>query len=439
MTSVAEERELALGVMHDPQFLLRASESDVRGHHFDKKFFGWIWDASVNYFRDERYGGKPIEPWILKRLLERDSRIDEQSMARFGRLIDRMAVMRPKNPEFAFTSIEGFSLRNAFVRELERAATDIERNTDIEDVIEHMASFSTRKRRQKRVDYEIVDYLATFEDRQQEREYYRNHPEVRRCFRFGIPELDRRIPRGVMPGMMFSILAKTGIGKSIFLNHCGVQGAIQGLDVTHIITENEVEQIAGRYDARITGIPYNMLQLFDFDGENIRYLRQANAMFNLFRDVVRARIQIVKCVPHQFTVLTIARIYEELKKKGHDTKLLVVDSPDYMLPLTKFQEYRLRQAAAYWELNTFLLENHLIGAVSTHLKASASDYPTAEDTAEAYDKARLMSLMMAMVRAAKQRVLGEMELHFLKARDSDNDPKPVKTKPDLTRMIVDVQ
>jgi archaellum biogenesis ATPase FlaH len=438
MASAQDERELVLGLLHDVRFLERAAASDVRGRAFDKKFFGWIWDVSIKYFNHPRYGKHSVTTEILKRLLEQDKSVDDQMMVRYARLLDRLGSMKPVNPEFAFSNIDKFARTNALVLELERVSTALEGNTDVDDVIDSMGTFLNQKRLQKEADYQIVDYPSDFEKRQQERKDRHDHPETYKTFRFGIAQLDQRIPRGMMPGMMFSWLGKTGIGKSILCNNCTVQAAFQKFNVTQIITENEIEQIAGRMDARVTGVPYDILQLYNFEGENLRYLRQAHMMFNLFRDAVKPRIKIVKLIPNQFNILTIENVLDRLAKEGHETEVLIVDSPDYMQAVTKFQEYRLQKAASYWELNAFTLERHLITGVSTHLKASTSDRPTAEDTAEAYDKARLLSYMFAAVRNAKQRLIGEMEVHVLKARDSDNDPTPIKLKPDFSRMIVDV-
>lgn len=431
------ERDILRGVCHTDGFIPTLVDSGVTGNDFDKPVFGWIVDKSIKYYLD--YNKKPSHR-ILKRLVEKDSELNETEARRYLRAIRSLFKNKPDSPIFSLNELQKFSRKKKLVTYLENTAEKIEGNEDIDEVIKFMTSNVMSLESLKQKEWKIVDWLDEYEDRQKIRKYKRKHPELYRTFHFGIKEIDRKMRRGLIIGDMGSIAAKTGRGKSIFTIQVGLQGLYQGFNVTHITTENELDQTLGRYDSRITGIPYEQIQMYDFDGSKKAARRQAQQTIDMLRNFVNTKLKIVKCIPNKTNIMTIIDIIDRLEKReGHKTDLLIIDSPELMIPLAKFQEFRLQKAAVYWELKSLLLERGIIGFVTSQLiRGSDDSMPTAEDMSEAYDKARLLDLMMVLIRTTKHFLVDEAIIWIVKARDFENDGQPIMLHTDFSCMFMDV-
>jgi len=432
------ERDLVLGVLHDEAFLAKAAESsDISSEDFDKPVFGWAFENAINFWKNPAYGRRKITKNILERMVNRDRTLDDDDKAKYLRSISVLYKRRAENPDYSMEQINEFVKTKKFVKHMNSAADIIEGSGKIDDAIDLMNSFLFTMQLRGEKDWEAHDWKDGFEERMQRRKHERDNPDTAKRLKFGIRELDLLLPRGLKPGEFGSIAAKTGKGKSIFCNHVGFHGLLQGFNVTHIITENEFSQIEGRYDARATSVEYNDLMDYNFSGENKHMLRQAKRMFDMLRDATDCKLKIVKCIPNKTNVTTIINIINTLERKeGHKTDLLLIDSPDLMMPVTQFKEYRLQRAAVYWELKSYLLESLIIGFATSQLKADSEDTPSPEDVAEAYDKARLLDLLLFLIRTMKQHLLGEASIGIAKTRDNDNMGAVVPLKPDLKRMWI---
>jgi len=440
MADLAAEREIILGVLHSQEFLEKAVESGLHGKDFDKPIFSWIYRKAYAYFRHPEYGGRAPSKKILLRILSNDKYVDDETATRYARLIKALYKRKPDNLDFWFSELNKFTATSKFISHLATAAEAVEGHHNIDSVVDTLANNLQRLQTKKEAEWEESDYLDGFEERQRVRKEEAENPQSTLKLKFGIKELDRQIPRGVTPGMAVSMSAKTGVGKSISCVHVGKQALWQDLNVTHIITENALAQIEGRYDASFTGVMYDMMQMYNYGGKNKRFLIQAERNFHMLRNAVKTRLKIFKCTPNKTNVATLERILDHLEKdEGHETHVLLVDSPELMIPVSRFQEYRLQKAAVYWELKSLLLERKMIGFVTSQLKASTDDHPTPEDMSEAYDKARLLDLMLVLVRTTKQRLTGEASLSIVKARDSNMDGMPITLRPDFSRMLFDVR
>jgi len=431
------EKDIILGVCHTEGFIPTAVDALVTGVDFDKPVFGWLMDSASEYFL--KYNKKPSKK-VFKRLVEKDHELEESEAKRYLRAINSLFKATPDNPNFSLDEMQKFSRKKKLVNRLENTAAKINENEDIDDVIESLVSEVMILETSKQREWQSYDYLDGFEDRQKLRKHRKLHPEQFRTFHFGVRALDRKMRRGMVAGDLGSIAAKTGVGKSIFTIQAGIQGLFQRFNVTHITTENEVEQTTGRYDSRITGIPYEQIQMYDYEGKKRASLKQAKKTIDMLRNNVETKLKVVKCLPNKANIMTIIDILDRLEKReGHKTDLLIIDSPELMIPLTKFKEYRLQKAAVYWELKSLILERGIIGFCTSQLtRAADDDSPTAEDMSEAYDKARLLDLLMVMIRTPKHILTDEAYLWIVKARDFANDGEPIILHTDFGCMFLDL-
>jgi len=432
------EKDIALGICHIDGFIPSLIDSGMSGKDFDKPVFGWLTDNAVKYYL--KYNKNPTKN-VLKRLIEHDPEIEENEAKKYLRGIKTLYKKKPDSPNFSLSELQKFSRKKMFISNLEESAEKIEGNEDIDEVIGYMTTNILELGSMKQKEWEVIDWLDGYEKRQKKRKKKKQNPDLFKSFHFGIKQIDSKIRRGVNIGDMASIAGKTGRGKSVFTIQVGVQGLFQGLNTTHIITENELDQTEGRYDSRVTGIPYDQIMAYDYDGDKKYARKQAQQTIDMLRDNINSKLKIVKCIPNKTNIITIINILDYLERlEGHKTELLIVDSPELMVPLTKFREYRLQKAAVYWELKSLLLERKMIGFVTSQLIRGSDDgMPTAEDMSEAYDKARLLDLMMVLVRTVKHMLTDEALIWIAKARDFENDGQPIHLHTDFSCMFMDVQ
>lgn len=436
--SSSSERDIAIGVLTDKDFLSKAAETNLLGADFDRKVFGWIFDKSVAYWRNPKYGSKLPTKKVLTKLLEKDRKLDEETARKYLRTIKVLYRKKSDSPLFSINQIEEHKRSRNFIKQLEKSA-ELLSDIDTEDAIKSMHEFIMLDDVSQSDDVIVEDWIDYFEERQKHRKDRKENPQLYRPLRFGIRELDSMIPRGVMPGNIGAIASQTGIGKSIFCNHVVFHSLLDGLGTTYVVNENDMEQVNGRLDSLATGVPYNDLQLWRFDDGKEHYLRQADRMIEALRDTIHTKIKTIKLVPHKHTIADIRREVDRLRRvEGHDTQSLIIDSPDLMAPVAQYREYRLQRAAVFWEIWTYLREEDIRGFVSTQLKAEIEGIPSPEDVAEAYDKARLLDCLLVLIRSKKQRLLDEASVAIAKSRDSAHSGEVVPLRTDMTRMVLDM-
>lgn len=437
-SSKSSERDIAIGVLTSKDFLSKAAESNLVGKDFDRKVFGWIYDSAVSYWRHPKYGQKLPTKKVFKKLLQRDKELDEETARKYLRTIKVLYRKSSDSPDFSLSQIEDYKRTSKFISQLEKSAELLSERGTV-DAIQSMHDFIMLDDISQSDDILVEDWLDTFEDRQRLRKERKENPHIYKPLRFGIRELDIMMPRGVMPGSIGGIAAQTGIGKSIFCNHMVFHSLLDQLGTTYVVNENDMDQVNGRLDSLATGVPYNDLQLWRFDGENKHYLRQAERMIEALRDSVHNKVKTIKLVPHKHTIADIRREVDRLRRvEGHETQTLIIDSPDLMKPLAQYKEYRLQRAAVFWEIWTYLRETDVRGFVSTQLKAEIEGVPSPEDVAEAYDKARLLDCLLVLIRSKKQRLLDEASIAIAKSRDSAHSGEVIPLRTDMTRMVMDM-
>lgn len=429
------EKDLVLGLLHDKRFARKFQDSGIKADDFDKPVLAKIVELSMGYFDNDSYD-KPLDKSVLLDLLRRDKTLSKEEKRKYRGSVNSLYKKKPHNPEYALDSVFEKKKRSRFIALLEQSAESINKDKTIDDAISEMAKMALDLKNTQR-SYEVIDWMDDFEKRQKERKFFRDNPESNKRLKIGIREVDAMFP-GIGKGEMASIAAKTNVGKSIFLTHLGVFALFQNMNVTHIITENSIDQIATRYDSRATGVPYDDFKAFNFYDEKAPLLHQARANFEMLRDEFDKRLKIAKCEVNATSALDVYNIVEDLEREGHKTDVLLIDSPELMRSVGKYEQTRLEKAAVYYELLALVDKKNLISAVSTQLTRSASDSVSGpEDLAEAYEKARILSYIFIISQTIKQKMMSEMMWRMVKSRDSSNMGESIILHPDFATMCVD--
>ena len=434
----SEERDIVSAALSDEAFLAKAAQTGIEGKDFDKKSLGWIFDKTIEYWKSPTHGNKIPTKKTLIKLLNLDKSLSDEIAGKYIHTIESIYNRKADDAHFSLDILSQYQLTRKFVTQLEKSAEALS-NVGPDIAIKDMYDFLTSTYVPENMQIETRDWLDGYEQRRDLRKSRKENPETYRVLRFGIKELDVLMPRGVKPGEIAGVGAQTGIGKSIYCNHVAFHAILDSFDTTMFINENEFDQVEGRLDSLATGVPYDDLQLWRFDGDKKLLIHQADMMMDMLRNSIKSHLKIVRLLPKRHSVQDIRIECDRLRRKtGHKSEVIVIDSPDLMVPIGKYREYRLQQAGIYWEVWSYIKEMAARAFVSLQLKAEIEDPTAPENAAEAYDKSRLLDYLFILLRSKKQRLLGEASVAIAKSRDSGHSGEIVPLRTDLSRMVIDL-
>jgi replicative DNA helicase len=256
----------------------------------------------------------------------------------------------------------------------------------------------------------IVKWIEEFGARQEMRRHRREHPEEYRFIPTGFKKLDM-ITGGIQPGELGIVMAMTGVGKSIGLTNICYSALKAKNSVAYFNLEMGAAQVASRLDARWLGMSYRMMKHYGFTPEELRAI---DKKLEHAAKVFKAKLRIISLPVRSCTTETLLHILEDMKdEEGFDPDMVIVDSADHMKSVTKYDQLRIEQAEIYWMLKGFAEEYTKAVWSSTQAGRNAKGRRVvAEDTSEAYDKARIADLIIT---------LNEPEETTRSTRESDVD------------------
>lgn len=98
------------------------------------------------------------------------------------------------------------------------------------------------------------DYINDAESR------YEFYHRVENRLPFDLDYLNKITKGGLPPKTLNIVLSGTGVGKSLFMCHCGAASLTQGKNVLYITMEMAEERIAERIDANLMNLPVDQLE-----------------------------------------------------------------------------------------------------------------------------------------------------------------------------------
>jgi replicative DNA helicase len=202
-------------------------------------------------------------------------------------------------------------------------------------------------------------------------------------------EVNRRIKGGLGRGKLAAIGALTGIGKSHALIDLGAHAVtVCGLNVIHYTLELDHIDTGNRYDARISDIAFDDLH--------------SN------KDLVKERINertkgklVIKSYPTKAaTVQTLKNHFNNLKLRGIEPDLVLIDYADLLKSKENYDSKRLNEEAIYEELRAWAMEAKLPIWTVTQINREGMDAEvlTLKYIAECFAKAMIVDLFITMNR-----------------------------------------
>lgn len=434
------DRNIALGAIHCTDVLSRINDMDIGDLNIKSGFFKWVVRNAVAHFVHPKYGNTTPSLDVMVQRMKDQPGVTQEKKAKYIERIHTLYRQQPESPHFYLDSMQKNIITHGYhqsVSESIEIASKYGEEKAWQHLVDSVHAQESKKLQEEGI--EICNWSATAADRLRLAKLEKEQPEKYKKMYYGVNKMDRILIGGQRPGMVGSIAGKTGIGKSIFLVNTGFFNSTKGLNVAHFIFENTIRQIATRYDSRLTGVPYDVLDNYGFEGAYKHSLPVVWRMFDMHRDLMGDRVRIIRCLPKATNVIQLGMALDRMEREeDFKTDVIIVDSPDLMVPVAKFDQYRLMQSGVYWELKAFVVERLLMCMGSSFVKANSSDEdPVPEGMGESYDKAKILDNMFVMIRTIAMRLANKAVIHFTKTRDTGHDSEKVEVYPDTHRMLMD--
>ena len=237
--------------------------------------------------------------------------------------------------------------------------------------------------------------------------------EVRRV-PTGITELDEFLRGGVEPGELMVILAPPERGKTLALVNVGYAALNSGLTVFHSTHEISPSKVASRYDLRIGGMDADEIQKYGEEFQKKLYKIRKTGGNLIIKDYSDKDAKVDDL---NSALLT----YTTNHQKRPD--LLVVDYADLLSSSHGLRE-RFELKEVYTSLRRMAqhLQIPVVTASQSTRKSMSKLIITMEDFAEAFSKAHIADMVIALCQTPEEEEDGMMRIHVCKNRRRPGHP-----------------
>lgn len=350
---------------------------------FSSESFAWIWICLAEVFEKHR---ELADPSVLFTRIDREF----PDVADRERLEDTLSALysaSPSSPHAALDEIRRFVKMSAARRAADGVFDGIE-DGDM-DAVESALDDGSMKIRRAGLIAQPTSWTASAESRLERYKSYAR-PGVLRTFATMSPTINRlAMAGGGLPiGKMAEIMSTTNVGKTSFLVDIGYNAIVRSqAAVIHVSSEDPMEEVEARYDARFLGIDRDRLMAGDIKAHEAEHYRKKFIEAAELNDSL-----FVHYLPKGHKVTMVGPLVEMVRQR-HPYKpiLLCYDSPYHAAPPSKKTERRheLREIIEYVDNLTKDASLGLgpVGCWFTHhaRRKDAGKAPTAESGAESYD------------------------------------------------------
>lgn len=236
-----------------------------------------------------------------------------------------------------------------------------------------------------------------FENRITERE---NKIQTKQTFkvRTGINPVDRYLKGGVSGGEVAMFLADAKAGKSLGLIHMGNEAVKRFIPTMHVQLEGKVDQTMDRYDAGYLGAYYDDVVKNEMPKELFDKMKRISEKRKYKDLIVRGYEDWDSC-----SILDIERDFLELRSRGYEIKLVIIDYMDLMRARKSYSDERFRQQSIIRDIKSFAVKYNVAVWTATQahrLPEESRNDPnyiiTSKNIAEDYGKVRAIDILLTI-------------------------------------------
>lgn len=252
------------------------------------------------------------------------------------------------------------------------------------------------------------------------------------------PELHEFFPLGINEGEQLLVLGPTNVGKSFLAQDILIHAFLHnGLNVAFCVTENEESLNNARFDAQINDVPYTDMYEGTLDAEKVREISDKYKAWEADSNI--GSVRFVKLVPKRFTAVHIDRALSDIEAEiGEAVDVLIIDSPEHMLPIHEKKSFHEDKAEVYYDLKTLVSLRKLIGVYTVQRKRDGSSLfkrrkdeeklmpPSPEEAAGSIEIPRIADHIIAMSPPTPLDIMKKrVKVWLCKARNSPIPEMPV--------------
>lgn len=258
-----------------------------------------------------------------------------------------------------------------------------------------------------------------------ERLHWQTHFQAGRV-KTGLVPLDTYLDGGLGQGEVGMIVAPTNYGKTTMATRIALTAVEEGKKVIYFTLEQSKKKIETKMDSA-------------FFMKTRQELRKAEWSELMKEEAVRnytaktSRNCMVRFLPAEVHTLSDIRSYLMLLKsnRGFVPDLIVIDSPDLLLPMRKIEKEWEALGSIYNHVCAMAAEmNVAIWTTSdTKVAAYGKDKMTAKDVGNSYKKARKVDVILMLAGKEGDQSVGQLNLYLAKIRDGESQkgrPFPVE-------------
>jgi hypothetical protein len=398
------QRDIIAKAMADPNYRIQAARI-VQPDHFTGLELEWTWKQVVRLPAGESYSAKLIAVQIRAEFSGDPEKAKNHLKAARDLLTRKVTHARA-----SLEQLRKFASYSALSGGIESAIKKMERG-DVDGATEalHVAA-----RHRPTGTYESADWIEGIDARMAARKARREDPSSYYRVTTGLSRLDALLGGGLIPGDLALFCGLTGVGKS----HAAINGsyasAIRGRNTLLVDTENGLDMMFDRLDAKFMGAASDRVAIYDLTKGELDRLASKLARVKM---KLAQKLKVVHMSPRTATIVTLEQALDDMAVEGRPCEMLWIDCADHLKPSESHKEKRLEAANAFWEIKSIADERRIpIGATVQLSKEALNRIATSEHLSEAYDKARIASRVITLNQTRREATDDKMRWFLAKNR-----------------------
>ncbi len=252
------------------------------------------------------------------------------------------------------------------------------------------------------------------------RSIWRKNFKVRRV-PTGLAELDERLDGGGGGGEVLMLVAPTNSGKSTLAVNIAVGAVEARRKALYYTFEQSANKIGTKMDCKVTGKNTSWLRAHNFEDVSA-VPAMARFIQNYEHNMVVEWFE-----PDTHTINDIRMNLSVWKSKGFIPDVIIIDSPDYMVPAVPIRDEWQALGNIYNAIFTLASELDIPIWVTSDTKQSAygKAQTSVKDIGNSYKKARKVDVIIAVGATEQEHAAGFIRLYLAKVRDGGSKGHPI--------------
>lgn len=375
----------------------------VKPEYFESEIHQFIFTSVTSYY--DSYQKLPNNDFLLEELKIHTSRdIDINDYAEEVEIIDTMDSDYVDNPEFYLNKVEQFAKKMALKDAIIESVDLLEKEEFgyIEETIRKALLVS------RDVDCGH-DYFNNFENRPEE------VLDPSEKFPTPFKVVNDELGGGNSRKELCLVVAKSGVGKSLYLVNHGVKALMRNRKVLYVSMEMAEHKVAQRFDSVTFRLPINQITS---PKNKYEILRRSK----IFKEKFPGAQLVIKEYPTgQANVNTIRALLHNLRNYHKFVPdMVIVDYLELLRPVREIDAEYLAQQRIAEELRGLSMEYNCLVSTATQASREGAKAEIIDDTklADSYGKIRTADFSISINQTDQEYDEGKARGYIMKARDA---------------------